>query len=109
MSGVLEAARIMRPGEAQTRMLAIELHEQKFSGVQFIDWLLGFGDEAATEDALTFEARRAFALAGDHYQRLTKSVAVLNPRMISEVAFIQGATFAAAALGRKPWPAKVED
>lgn len=99
----------MTPRHAQLAMIAIELHEQNFSGIEFLDWLLGFDDADSTGRVVTEESRRAFILAENHYQRVSQRVAVLNPQMISEVAFIQGATFAAAALGRRPFPADVED
>jgi hypothetical protein len=99
----------VRPREAQLAMIAIELHEQQFNGVQFVEWLLGFDDDRQTTLVLEEESRRAFILAENHYQRVSQRVAVLNPQMISQVAFIQGATFAAAALGRKPFPAGAEE
>jgi hypothetical protein len=87
-------------------MMAIELHEQNWSGEQFLAWLLGFEDAEQTGVVVTEESRRAFILAENHYQRVSRRVAVLNPEMIAQVAFIQGATFAAAALGREPFPAE---
>jgi hypothetical protein len=87
-------------------MMAIELHDQNWSGEQFLAWLLGFDDAEDTGRVVEEESYRAFALAEQHYQRLTQRVAVLNPTMIAQVGFVQGATFAAAALGRKPWPAE---
>lgn len=99
----------MTPRRAQLAMMAIELHEQEFNGVEFLDWLLGFDDTDTTGHVVIEEARRAFILAENHYQRVSHRVAVLNPEMISQVAFIQGATFAAAALGRRPYPADVDE
>jgi hypothetical protein len=96
------------PRHAQLAMMRLELHEQDFNGVQFVEWLLGFDDERQTTLVLEEESRRAFILAEGHYQRVSQRVAVLNPQMISQVGFIQGATFAAAALGRQPFPARLE-
>jgi hypothetical protein len=95
----------MKPHEAAALMRALEDHRQDWSGEQFLAWLLGFDDPDQAGLVVTAEAERAFALAEDHYQRVTRRVAVLNPRMIAQVGFVQGATFAAAALGRQPWPA----
>lgn len=99
----------MNPRRAQLAMLAIEMHDQQWSGEEFVAWLLGFDDPDEVGRVLTEEARRAFILAESHYQRVTRRVAVLNPEMIAQVAFIQGATFAAAALGRRPYPAEVDE
>jgi len=92
-------------------MFELEHHEQAFSGLEFLAWLLGFDtDEATGEDlneVLGRESERAFMLAEGHYQRVSQRVAVMNPRMIAQIGFVQGATFAASALGRKPWPAGV--
>jgi hypothetical protein len=93
----------MTPRRAQLSMVAIELHDQEWSGEQFLAWLLGFDDPEETGRVVDEESRRAFALAEGHYQRLTQRVAVLNPQMIAQVGFIQGATFAAAALGKQPF------
>jgi hypothetical protein len=93
----------MTPRQAQLRMMAIEMHEQEWSGEQFLAWLLSFDDDEQTGVVIAEEARRAFILAENHYQRVTKQVAVLNPQMIATIGFIQGATFAAAALGREPF------
>jgi hypothetical protein len=99
----------MTPGEAQARMFDLEHHGQSWSGLEYLDWLLGFdGDAPEVELTVLRESERAFLLAEGHYQRVSSRVAVLNPRMIAEVGFIQGATFAAAALGRQPWPADVD-
>lgn len=98
----------MNPRRAQVAMVALELHGQDWSGEQFLDWLLGFGDVEMTGAVAEEESRRAFALAEGHYQRLTGRVAVLNPVAIAQVGFLQGATFAAAALGRQPFPADAE-
>lgn len=97
----------MNARQAQLSMLAIELHEQEFSGEEFAAWLLGLedADPDAIGRVLLEEARRAYILAENHYQRVTSRVAVLNPEMIAQVGFIQGMTFAAAALGRQPYPA----
>jgi hypothetical protein len=92
----------MTARQAQLRMVAIEMHEQDWSSEQFLAWLLDLGDHEQTGVVIAEEARRAFILAGNHYQRVTKTVAVLNPQMIATIGFIQGATFAAAALGREP-------
>jgi hypothetical protein len=100
----------MRASDAQARMFELEHHGQSWSGLEYLDWLLGLGGDAPEiELTVLRESERAFLLAEGHYQRVSQRVAVLNPRMIAEVGFIQGATFAAAALGRKPWPADVED
>lgn len=99
----------MTPRRAQVSMLAIELHRQEWSGEQFMAWLLGFDDAEEAGRVVEEESRRAFALAEGHYQRMSQRVAVLNPRMIAQVGFIQGATFAAAALGRQPFPARATD
>jgi hypothetical protein len=98
----------MTPRRAQLAMYSIELHEQDFSGEQFLAWLLGFPDAEETGRVVTEESHRAFALADSHYQRVTGRVAVLNPLMIAQVGFIQGCTFAAAAYGREPFPAGFE-
>jgi hypothetical protein len=95
----------MTPREAQLRMLAVELHEQEWSGEEFLAWLLGFPDAEETGRVVTEESRRAVALAEGHYQRVSHRVAVLAPVMIAQVGFIQGCTFAAAAYGREPFPA----
>lgn len=91
----------MNARQAQLRMVAIELHDQQWNGIEFVTWLLSLDGDV--ESVLDEEARRAFILAENHYQRVSRRVAVLNPQMISQVAFIQGATFAAAALGREPF------
>jgi hypothetical protein len=89
---------------AQLRMFAIELHEQPWNSVEFLSWLLALDDgDDAVERVLDEETRRATILAENHYQRVTQRVAVLNPHMIASVGFIQGATFAAAALDRPTW------
>jgi hypothetical protein len=92
----------MTPRQAQVRMIRIEDHGQDWNGEEFLAWLLGFADPEETGRVVTEESRRAFALAEDHYQRVSRRVAVLNPSMIAQIGFIQGATFAAAALGREP-------
>lgn len=99
----------MNARQAQLSMVRIELHEQEFNNEQFLAWLLGFEDVEETGHVVNEESRRAFALAEDHYQRVSQRVAVLNPAMIAQVGFIQGATFAAAALGRLPYPAKADE
>lgn len=91
----------MNARQAQLRMVAIELHDQQWNGIEFVTWLLSLDGDV--ESVLDEEARRAFILAENHYQRVSRRVAVLNPEMISQVAFVQGATFAAAALGREPF------
>lgn len=98
----------MNPHDAQRAMHAIEQHDQPWSGEQFLAWLLGFEADAASP-VLVDESRRAAQLAEGHYQRVTGRVAVLNPTMIAQVGFIQGATFAAAALGRLPFPAGADE
>lgn len=95
----------MTPRRAQLAMFGIELHEQDFSGEQFLAWLLGFPDAEETGRVVTEESQRAFILAENHYQRVTNRVTILNPVMIAQVGFVQGCTFAAAAYGRKPFPA----
>lgn len=95
----------MTPHDAQRRMRELEEHGQDWNGEQFMTWLLGFVEPEAAGAVVMQEAERAFALAEDHYTRVTQRVAVLNPRMIAHVGFVQGATFAAAALGRLPFPA----
>lgn len=97
----------MTPHDAQRLMHALEQHHQDWTGEQFMAWLLGFADPEPAGAVVMQEAERAFGLAEGHYQRVTSRVAVLEPRMIAQVGFVQGATFAAAALGRLPWPAKV--
>lgn len=97
----------MTPREAQLRMLQLELHEQDFTGEQFVSWLLGWPDMAQVGAVLEEESRRTWALAEGHYQRVSQRVAVLRPVMIAQVGLVQGMTLAAAALGRKPWPAEV--
>lgn len=99
----------MTPHDAQLAMSKLEQHDQPFSGEQFLAWLLGFSDAEATGAAVSAESQRAFLLAEGHYQRVTQRVAVLQPVMIAQVGFVQGATFAAAALGRLPWPAAVHE
>lgn len=94
----------MTPAEVQRRMYELELHGQEWDGEQFLAWLLGFAADEEFAEALDVESRRATILAENHYQRVTQRVAVLNPKLIAQVGFIQGATFAAAALGRLPWP-----
>lgn len=94
----------MTPRYAQIRMLAIEQHEQDWNGEQFLAWLLGFDDPEETGRVANEEARRALGLAEGHYQQVTRTVAILRPDLIATVAFVQGATFAAAALGREPMP-----
>lgn len=91
----------MTPRQAQLRMLSIEMHDQDWNGEEFLAWLLDFADPEETGRVVDEESRRAFALAEDHYQRVSRRVAILNPAMIAQVGFIQGATFAAAALGRE--------
>jgi hypothetical protein len=98
----------MTPHDAQRAMHALEQHHQDWTGEQFLAWLLGVPDPEPAGAVVMQEAERAFGLAEDHYQRVTQRVAVLNPRMIAQVGFVQGATFAAAALGRQPFPADVE-
>lgn len=99
----------MTPAEAAAQMHELENHGQDWNGVEYVAWLLGFGRDEATGEDLTqvlgTESARAFLLAEGHYQRVSNRVAVLNPQMISQIAFVQGATFAAAALGREPFRA----
>lgn len=90
----------MAPADIQAQMRELEEHGQNWSVEQFIEWLLGIQDAAA---AVMEESDRAAELAEGHYQRVTGRVGVLNPRMIAQVGFIQGVTFAAAALGVQPF------
>ena len=99
----------MRPHEAQARMFDLEHHEQEFSGEEFLAWLLGMDPDDAFEEVLIAESKRAFMLAEGFYSRISHRVAVLQPQMIAQVAFVQGATFAAAALGRQPFPAEADE
>ena len=96
----------MTPRRTQLAMVLIELHEQNWSGEEFLAWLLGFEDADETGRVISEEARRACALADGHYQRVSGRVGVLHPEMVAQVAFMQGATFAAAALGREPYAAQ---
>jgi hypothetical protein len=91
-------------------MFELEHHRQGWDSLEYLAWLLGFGDDAAgTELTVLRESERAFMLAEGHYSRVSQRVAVLNPRMIAQIGFIQGATFAAAALGRLPYPATADE
>lgn len=95
----------MKVNEAQTRMNNLEQHDQEWTAGEFIEWLLDLeGGREQIDQALLTETHRAFILAEGHYQRVTNRAAILNPQMIAQVGFIQGATFAAAALGRNPFP-----
>jgi hypothetical protein len=97
----------MNARQAQLRMLQIELHEQDFNGEQFLTWLLDFPDDPEDVGRVASEeAKRALSLAEGHYQQVTRTVAILRPDLIATVAFIQGATFAAAALGREPFSSR---
>lgn len=93
----------MTAREAQQRMFGIEGHDQEWTSEQFVAWLLRFDDVRQTGVVVAEEAHRAFMLAEGHYSRVTNRVAVLNPQMISTVAFVQGVTLAAAAYGREPF------
>jgi hypothetical protein len=94
----------MNARQAQLRMVQIELHEQDWSGEQFLAWLLGLDDPDEVGRVVDEEVRRSLTLTDEHYaQFLSDRVAVLNPRVPASVGFIQGATFAAAALGREPF------
>lgn len=94
----------MRPTEAARQMFEIEHHGQAWNSYEFLAWLLDFKNDEELEQVLQTETSRAYVLADQHYQRVSGKLLVYNPRMISEIAFLQGATFAAAALGRKPYP-----
>jgi hypothetical protein len=91
------------PEEISQRMLEIEQHDQDWSGVEFLAWLVDQLPSEAFERLIERESQRAVLLAEGHYQRVTQRVAVLNPQMIAQIGFIQGATFAAAALGKEPF------
>jgi hypothetical protein len=85
--------------KAAAGMADLEHHGQDWNGLEFLTWLLGL--EGDVESAVGTECRRAVLLADGHYTRVSR-VLVMNPEMIAAVAFVQGATFAAAALGVEP-------
>jgi hypothetical protein len=93
----------MTPDEITRRMLEIEQHEQDWDGLEFLAWLVEQPPGEEFEQLVGRETRRAVLLAEGYYQRMTQRVAVLNPQMIAQIGFIQGATFAAAALGKEPF------
>jgi hypothetical protein len=87
--------------QAATSMYDFENHGQEWDVEQFVTWLLGLDGDVA--GALEVECQRALLLADGHYARVGRAL-VMNPVGIAAVAFVQGATFAAAALGAKPEP-----
>jgi hypothetical protein len=94
----------MTAREAQARMAALENHDQPWSVEEYLRWVAGL-DDADPDDVgntVREEVRRAIDLAEGHYQRVTNTVAILRPDLLATVAFQQGMTFAAAALGRQP-------
>lgn len=100
----------MRAQDAATRMVLLENHGQEFSVEQFIQWLLSLDDDDPDQvgRVVLHETRRARALAVGHYQKVGDRVAVGSVDTDVVIAFMQGAAFAAAALGRKPFPASVD-
>jgi len=92
----------MRARQAQLAMYKIELHDQEFTVEEFLQWLLGLDDEdpITIEKVLIEEMRRALSLIGTHYGQYVE----LTPHTLVAIGFQQGATFAAAALGREPYP-----
>lgn len=93
----------MNTRDAQTRMHEVEQHGHDFNVEQYVQWLLGLADDPDDVGVVVNEeAERAIELAGGYYERVTQRVALLHPQMLAVVAFIQGATFAAAALGHEP-------
>lgn len=100
----------MTPHAAQARMRELEEHGQEWTGEDFMAWLLGFDDKETTGAVLIEESERAFELADEHYSRLVvgrRGLIVMQPKMMVQVGFVQGATFACAALGRLPFPAGI--
>lgn len=95
----------MKAREAQVRMVGLEDHGQDWNVEEFMRWIVGLDDVDADDvgRVVQEEVRRAVGLAEGYYQQITKRVAVLHPQMLAAIAFQQGMTFAAAALGREPF------
>ena len=89
----------MNARQAQVRMYAVEQHDQEFTVEEFIHWLLKLDDTAAEdiEPVLREELIRARNLAVEHYGQFAK----VSADLMLGIGFQQGATFAAAALGRE--------
>lgn len=96
----------MNARRAQLEMLAIEMHEQDFNIEQYLTWLCQLDNEPEeTGRVVSEELQRAKSLADNHYARVSDRLTVMNPLAIMAIGFQQGATFAAAALGRPPFSA----
>lgn len=109
----------MNARQAQVRMVALEHHDQDWNVEQYLRWLADLED-ADAEDVgrvVDEEVDRVFGLIEQHYGHVIASrgnVLVigartpLDSRVVATVAFQQGMTFAAAALGREPFTATVD-
>lgn len=95
----------MRADEARLRMPHLEHHpEREYTMADFLAWLLSLDDEDIDDvsAAMLTEVHRARLLATRHYHRFASRVYVGDVTIDCAVAFMQGACFAAAALGVEP-------
>jgi hypothetical protein len=90
----------MTAQEAQARMREVENHGQDWSVEQFLVWVMGLDDsQEAVDVTVGGEIERAVEIANDHYVRVGGTRSAL---LYAAVGFLQGATMAAAAMGREP-------
>lgn len=90
----------MRASEAQTQMKQLEQQGREFTVEEFLTWLLDLSDDCDYVGLVAQEeSERAMKLAKNTYGPLTRQA---DEEVVAGVAFLQGATFAAAALGREP-------
>lgn len=94
----------MKTADARERMIELEdHHDREYSMGEFVRWLLALDDDVDTVAAgMLSETQRARILAMRHYQRFGSRVAVGDCNIDCAVSFMQGVTFAAAALGIQP-------
>lgn len=101
----------MRPvnaREAQDRMARLETHGQDWNVEEFLTWLARLEDDPNdVGPVIREEADKAINLVLAHYQGGRRGAQVIvaggkvvDTFMVAAVAFQQGMTFAAAALGR---------
>jgi len=95
----------VRARDAQVRMLEIESHDQEFDVQDFLTWVAKLDDDPNdVREVITDEVRRTVEVVKTRYTPFRG-----NPMAMMAVAFMQGATFAAAALGRETWEEEHRD
>jgi len=107
----------MNARQAQVQMVALELHDQDWNVEEYLRWLAQLDDEDADDvgRVVQEEINRVFGLIEQHYGHhivARGNVIVIgrntpvDSQVVATIAFQQGMTFAAAALGRLPFGEK---